>query len=77
LDKGQRFVIQDTLGRSLKCLEQGGRLLGWLGETIPVGDVKIGMEVQAVPRILEDTEEIKLYFTIEQPGTTWGKAPEA
>ena len=56
-------------------LEEGGRLLGWLGETIPPGDVKIGMDVQVVPRLFEETEEIKLYLSVEKPGTTWGKAP--
>jgi len=57
-------------------LEEGGRLLAWIGETIPVSDVRIGMEVQVVPRIFEELKEIKVYYTIEAPGTTWGKAPE-
>jgi len=56
-------------------LEEGGRLVGWLGESIPLSDVDIGMEVQVVPRIFEEAEQIKLYLTVEQPGTQWGKAP--
>jgi uncharacterized OB-fold protein len=56
-------------------LEGGGRLLGWLGETIPVGDLKIGIDVQVVPRAFEETEQIRLYYTIDRPGTTWGKQP--
>jgi uncharacterized OB-fold protein len=56
-------------------LEGGGRLLGWLGETIPAGDLQIGQEVQVVPRIWEEGEEIKVYYTVELPGTEWGKAP--
>lgn len=56
-------------------LEGGGRLLGWVGETIPPGDVEIGMDVQVVPRVFEDTPQIKVYYTIERPGTTWGRAP--
>ena len=56
-------------------LEGGGRLVGWLGETIPAGDLQIGMPVQVVPRIWEEGEEIRVYYTVEQPGTTWGKAP--
>ena len=54
-------------------LEEGGRLLGWTGDTID--EVKIGMPVQVVPRIFEEIPDIRVYYTIEQPGTTWGKAP--
>jgi uncharacterized OB-fold protein len=56
-------------------LEDGGRLLGWIGETIPEDEVAIGMEVQVVPRLFEEIEEIRVTYTIERPGTTWGKAP--
>jgi len=56
-------------------LQEGGRLLCWTGETIPQDEVRIGMDVQIVPRIFEETEEIKVYYGAEQPGTTWGKAP--
>ena len=58
-------------------LEDGGRLLGWLGESIPEADLGIGMDVQVVPRIFDETEDIKVYYTIEKPGTTWHKAPAA
>jgi uncharacterized OB-fold protein len=54
-------------------LEEGGRLLAWAGDTIP--SVEIGMPVQVVPRIAEEIEAIKVYYTVERPGTTWGKAP--
>ncbi len=57
-------------------LEEGGRLLGWLGESIELNDLDIGMAVQTVPRIDEASEEIKVYYTIERAGTTWGKAPQ-
>jgi uncharacterized OB-fold protein len=53
--------------------EEGGRLLAWIGATIE--NVEIDMLVQVVPRIFEEIEEIRVYYTIEQPGTTWGKAP--
>jgi uncharacterized OB-fold protein len=56
-------------------LKEGGRLLGWLGETLKPEDTSIGMDVQVVPRILEETDEIKVYYTIEKAGTTWHKAP--
>ena len=32
------------------------------------------MPVQVVPRIFEELEEIKVYYTLEKPGTTWVKA---
>lgn len=56
-------------------LEEGGRLLAWIGETIPPGEVRIGMPVQVVPRLFEEEPAIKVCYTIERPGTTWGKAP--
>ena len=57
-------------------LEEGGRLLGWLGEGIPVDDVEIGMDVQVVPQIFGETPNVQVYYTIEKPGTTWHKAPQ-
>jgi uncharacterized OB-fold protein len=54
-------------------LEEGGRLLAWVGDTVE--SVEIGMPVQVVPRIFEELEDIRVYCTVEQPGTTWGKAP--
>ena len=53
----------------------GSRLLAWIGDTID--EVEIGMAVQVVPRIFEELEDIRVYYTIEQPGTAWGKAPQA
>jgi uncharacterized protein len=54
-------------------LEEGGRLLAWIGETLP--EVEIDMPVQVVPRLFEELEEIRVHYTIERPGTTWGKSP--
>jgi len=56
-------------------LDDGGRLLGWIGDTIPDHEVTIGMEVQVVPRLIEEIEEIRVIYTVERPGTTWRKAP--
>ena len=56
-------------------LEEGGRLLAWIGETIE--KVEIGMAVQVVPRVFEEFEEIRICCTIEQPGTTCGTAPQS
>ena len=56
-------------------LAEGGRALGWFGDTIRAEEIQIGMPVQVVPRVFEDTEDIRVYYTVEKPGTTWGKAP--
>jgi uncharacterized OB-fold protein len=56
-------------------LEEGGRALAWFGESIGEETIEIGMEVQIVPQIFEETEEIKVYYSLEQPGTTWSQAP--
>ncbi len=56
-------------------LEEGGRALGWFGDTIRAEEIQIGMPVQLVPRVFEDTEDIRVYYTVEKPGTTWRKAP--
>ena len=52
-------------------LEEGGRILAWIGETIPRETIAIGMELQVVPRIFEELEEIKVYYSLETPGTSW------
>jgi len=56
-------------------LEEGGRLVAWQGDTISDEEIEIGMPVQVVPRIFEDTEAIKVYYSVERPATTWHKAP--
>jgi uncharacterized OB-fold protein len=55
-------------------LEEGGRLLAWIGETIEDDEIEIGMELQVVPQIFEELEEIKVYYSLEKPGTTWPKS---
>jgi uncharacterized OB-fold protein len=52
-------------------LEEGGRLLAWIGETIAEKEIAIGMKLQVVPRLFEELEEIKVYYTLERPGTSW------
>jgi uncharacterized OB-fold protein len=54
-------------------LEEGGKALAWFGESIVEDDIEIGMEVQIVPQIFEELEEIKVYYSLETPGTTWSK----
>jgi uncharacterized OB-fold protein len=54
-------------------LEEGGRALAWFGETIQEEEIAIGMELQVVPRIFDETEEIKVYYSLDKPGTSWSK----
>jgi uncharacterized OB-fold protein len=58
-------------------LEDGGRILAWMGETIPESEIAIDMELQVVPRIFEELEEIKVYYSLEKPGTAWTKGNSA
>jgi uncharacterized OB-fold protein len=58
-------------------LAEGGRALAWFGETVPETEIEIGMPLQLVPRIFEELEEIKVYYSLERPGTTWSKAASA
>jgi uncharacterized OB-fold protein len=58
-------------------LEQGGRILAWIGESIPENEISMDMELQVVPRIFEELEEIKVYYSLEKPGTTWAKSDSA
>jgi hypothetical protein len=55
-------------------LEEGGRALAELGESLPATAVHIGLEVQLVPRLLEESEDIHVIYTIERAGTTWSRA---
>lgn len=55
-------------------LKEGGRALAWFGKSIKEDDITIGMELQIVPQIFDETEEIKVYYSLEKPGTTWSKA---
>jgi len=54
-------------------LAEGGRLLAWFGDTIEESEIAIGMPIQVVPRIFEEIEQIKVYYSLEKPGTSWIK----
>ena len=54
-------------------LEEGGRALAWFGKSIKEKDIEIGMDVQIVPQIFDEIEEIKVYYSLEKPGTQWHK----
>jgi uncharacterized OB-fold protein len=62
--KGFEDIAPYTLG--IVDLKEGGRLIAWTKD-ISEKEIKIGMPVKIVPRIFEETEEIKLYYTIEKP----------
>ena len=64
-------VVPYTLG--VVDLAEGGRLLAWMGESITEDEIKMDMELQVVPQIFDESEEIKVYYSIEKPGTTWHK----
>ena len=68
---------QEPLKIGVVDLEETGRLLAWFGETVPEDEIAIGMPLQVVPRIFEEVEDIRVYYTVERPGATWGKAPRA
>jgi len=58
-------------------LDEGGRLLAWFGETVSDDAIQIGMELQVVPQIFDELEEIKVYYSLEEPSTTWTKGDSA
>jgi uncharacterized OB-fold protein len=58
-------------------MEEGGRALAWFGDTIAEEEIKIGMALQVVPQIFEELEEIKVYYSLEKPGTKWARSDSA
>ena len=64
-----------TLG--LVDLEEGGRALAGFGETIDEPSIAIGMPLQLVPHVVEDSEDIKVLYRLERPGTVWSKVGSA
>ena len=60
-----------TLG--LVDLAEGGRALAGFGATIDEASIAIGMSLQLVPHIVEDSEEIKVLYRLERPGTRWSR----
>ncbi len=58
-------------------LDEGGRLLAWIGDSIKKENIEIGMKLQVVPQIFDELEEIKVYYSLEESGTTWAKTSSA
>lgn len=72
---GFEEVVPYTIG--VVDLEEGGRALAWFGDSIKEEEIDIGMELQVVPQIFGELEEIKVYYSLEKRGTTWSKASSA
>ena len=68
---GFEDMVPYTVG--VADLEETGRILAWIGKDIKENEIKIGMKLQVVPQIFEELEEIKVYYSLEKPGTTWTK----
>ncbi|HEY6196455.1 MAG TPA: Zn-ribbon domain-containing OB-fold protein [Candidatus Eisenbacteria bacterium] len=49
-------------------LDEGGRALAWLGSSVPEETLRIGMPLRLVPRLHEDVEDIRVDYTLEDPG---------
>jgi uncharacterized OB-fold protein len=60
-----------TLG--LADLEEGGRALAGFGDTIDESSIAIGLALQLVPHIVEDSEDIQVLYRFERPGTRWSR----
>ncbi len=72
---GFEDVVPYTVG--VADLEETGRVLAWIGDTVKEEEIEIGMPLQVVPRIFDEREEIKVYYSLEKPGTTWSKGDSA
>ena len=68
---GFEDVVPYTVG--VVDLEEGGRALAWFGDTVQEDKIEIGMDLQVVPQIFDEEENIKVYYSLEMPGTTWSK----
>ncbi len=68
---GFEEVVPYTVG--VVDLEEGGRALAWFGDTVNEDEIEIGMELQVVPQIFDEDPDIKVYYSLEKPGTTWSK----
>jgi len=61
---GFEDMVPYTIG--VADLPEGGRVLAWV-KGMTAKDLKVGMDLKLVPRIFEEIQEIKLYYTLERP----------
>jgi uncharacterized OB-fold protein len=69
------FELQAPYIVGVMDLREGGRALAWFGDTVQEEDIEIGMDLQLVPRMSEEEERIRVYYSLEMPGTEWIKTP--
>ena len=55
-------------------LEDGGRALASFGSSVTPDLIRIGMELDLVPRLHEEIEDIRVDYTLERPGAGSGAA---
>ena len=72
---GFEDVVPYTVG--VADLEETGRVLAWIGDSVKEEEIEIGMPLQVVPQIFDEREEIKVYYSLETPGTTWTRGDSA
>jgi len=46
-------------------LDEGGRALAWIGESLAGETLRVGLPLRLVPRLHEETEEIHVDYTLE------------
>jgi hypothetical protein len=46
-------------------LDDGGRALAWIGPALATEPLRIGMPLRVVPRLHEDSEDIRVDYTLE------------
>lgn len=61
-----------TIG--LVDLEEGGRALAWIGDSVRADALRIGMELRLTPRLHEEIEEIRVDYTLELPAADAARA---
>ncbi len=46
-------------------LDEGGRALAWIGDSVPESALRAGLEMVVTPRLHEDIEDIRVDYTLE------------
>ncbi len=69
-----RFEDRTPYTLGVVDLEEGGRALAEFGGSLSAADIHIDLAVQLVPRLIEESEDIHVIYTIERAGATWSRA---
>ena len=62
------FESQTPYTIGIVDLDAGGSALAWIGPTVPRASLAIGMTLELVPALREDSEEIHVFYRLELPG---------